>query len=64
MTTACAFGSSVFNTGTVPVLQALLPNAQAVVMPHVGHAPMIERPQATAEDYIRFRERLSPAVSN
>jgi pimeloyl-ACP methyl ester carboxylesterase len=52
------------SVGTVPVLQALLPNAQAVVMPHVGHAPMIERPQATAEDYIRFRERLSPAVSN
>ena len=52
------------SVGTVPVLQALLPNAQAVVMPHVGHAPMIERPQATAEDYIRFRERLAPAVSN
>jgi pimeloyl-ACP methyl ester carboxylesterase len=26
---------------TVPILQALLRNSQAVVMPHVGHAPMI-----------------------
>ena len=52
------------SVGTVPVLQALLPNAQAVVMPHVGHAPMIERPKETAEDYVRFRERLAPAASN
>jgi pimeloyl-ACP methyl ester carboxylesterase len=50
--------------GTVPILQALLPNAQAVVMPHVGHAPMIERPKESAEDYVRFRERLAPAASN
>ncbi len=46
------------SVGTVPVLQTLLPNAQAVVMPHVGHAPMIERPQQTAEDYLRFRASL------
>ena len=46
------------SVGTVPVLKALLPNAQAVVMPHVGHAPMIERPQQTAEDYLRFRSAL------
>ena len=52
------------SVGTVPVLQALLPNAQAVVMPHVGHAPMIERPQATAEDYVRFRDGLAKAASN
>ena len=51
------------SVGTVPILQGLLPNAQAVVMPHVGHAPMLERPQATAEDYIRFREHLSPALN-
>ena len=46
------------SVGTVPVLEALLPHAQAVVMPHVGHAPMIERPQQTAEDYLRFRAAL------
>ncbi len=46
------------SAGTVPVLKALLPNAQAIVMPHVGHAPMIERPQQTAEDYLCFRASL------
>jgi pimeloyl-ACP methyl ester carboxylesterase len=46
------------SVGTVPVLNQLLPNAQAIVMPHVGHAPMIERPQQTAEDYLRFRAAL------
>jgi pimeloyl-ACP methyl ester carboxylesterase len=49
--------------GTVPVLKTLLPNAQAVVMPHVGHAPMIERPQQTAEDYLRFRAQIAQAVA-
>jgi pimeloyl-ACP methyl ester carboxylesterase len=47
------------SVGTVPVLKALLPNAQAVVMPHVGHAPMIERPKQSADDYLRFREQLA-----
>ena len=52
------------SVGTVPVLQALLPNTQAIVMPHVGHAPMIERPKASAEAYLAFRARLAaPAAS-
>jgi pimeloyl-ACP methyl ester carboxylesterase len=50
------------SVGTVPVLKTLLPNAQAVVMPHVGHAPMIERPRQSAEDYLRFRAGLSAAT--
>jgi len=50
------------SVGTVPVLKALLPNAQAVVMPHIGHAPMIERPQESADDYLRFREGLAKAA--
>ena len=50
------------SVGTVPVLEALLPNAQAIVMPHVGHAPMIERPQQSADDYLRFREQLAAAA--
>jgi pimeloyl-ACP methyl ester carboxylesterase len=51
------------SVGTVPVLKTLLPNAQAVVMPHVGHAPMIERPKESAEDYLRFRAGLAPTAS-
>jgi hypothetical protein len=27
-------------------------------VPHVGHAPMIERPQQSAEDDVRFRAAL------
>ena len=49
------------SAGTVPVLQALLPNAQAIVMPGIGHAPMIERPRESAEDYLRFRARIAAA---
>jgi pimeloyl-ACP methyl ester carboxylesterase len=48
----------VLSVGAVPLLKGLLPQAQVVVMPHVGHAPMIERPQQSAEDYLRFREQL------
>jgi pimeloyl-ACP methyl ester carboxylesterase len=50
------------SVGTVPVLKTLLPNAQAVVMPHVGHAPMIERPRQSADDYLRFREQIAAAA--
>ena len=49
------------SVGTVPVLKALLPNAQSVVMPHVGHAPMIERPEESAADYLRFRAQVAAA---
>jgi pimeloyl-ACP methyl ester carboxylesterase len=52
------------SVGTVPVLQALLPNAQAIVMPHIGHAPMIERPRQSAEDYLRFRAGLPSAAAS
>jgi len=51
------------SVGTVPILQALLPDTQAVVMPHVGHAPMIERPKESAEAYLSFREGLDKAAT-
>ena len=37
------------------ILAALMPNAEAVIMPHTGHIPMIERPQETAERFLRFQ---------
>ena len=46
---------------TVPILRSLLPNSTAVVMPHVGHLPMIEQPQQAAQDYLRFRKRIADA---
>jgi pimeloyl-ACP methyl ester carboxylesterase len=53
----------VLSPGAVPLLEALLPRSQAIVMPHVGHAPMIERPQQAAEDYLRFRAGIAHAVA-
>jgi pimeloyl-ACP methyl ester carboxylesterase len=44
---------------TTKDLQRLLPHSQAIVMPHVGHAPMIERPEQCATDYVRFRDALA-----
>jgi pimeloyl-ACP methyl ester carboxylesterase len=49
----------VIDVGTVAILHRKLPRSQVTVMPHVGHAPMIEKPAQTAEDYIRFREALA-----
>jgi len=53
----------VLSADTVPMLKALLPDAQSIVMPHVGHAPMIERPQQAAEDYLRFRAQVGAGVA-
>ena len=38
------------------ILASLMPNAEAVVMPDTGHIPMIERPQETAERFLRFQQ--------
>lgn len=46
------------NVATVEVLRGLLPRSQAVIMPGIGHVPTIERPQQSADDYLRFRSGL------
>lgn len=43
---------------TVPILQKLLPNSQAIVMQEIGHLPMLEAPEKTATDYLKFRTGL------
>lgn len=48
----------VIHVGTAEILHRLLPRSQVLIMPQIGHAPMIERPQQSAEDYLRFREAL------
>ena len=35
-----------------------MPNAQVEIMPRVGHLPMLERPEATAERYLEFLDAL------
>jgi len=49
----------VLSESTVPLLKSLLPNAEAIIMPGVGHAPMIERPEQAADDYLGFRARIA-----
>lgn len=48
-------GDRVLHVGTAHVLHKLMPRSQVVIMQGVGHLPMIERPQESAEDYLRFR---------
>jgi len=40
------------------VLHGLLPHSQVVIMPDIGHLPMMEAPSKTAADYIAFRDSL------
>jgi pimeloyl-ACP methyl ester carboxylesterase len=35
-----------------------MPRSQVIIMPAVGHLPMIERPRQSADDYLRFRAAL------
>jgi pimeloyl-ACP methyl ester carboxylesterase len=53
----------VLDAGTAAILHGKLPRSQVIVMPHVGHAPMIERPEQTAQDYIRFRDALAHEIA-
>lgn len=46
------------NVATAEILHGLLPNSHVIIMPDIGHLPMIERPQQTADDYLRFRGSL------
>ncbi len=38
-------------------LQLLLPKSEKIMMPNVGHCPMLEVPAQTAADYLAWRER-------
>lgn len=48
----------VLHPGAGPILQRLMPQAELIRMPGVGHLPMIERPQECAADYLKFRARV------
>lgn len=51
----------VINVATAGILNKLLPNSRVVLMPGIGHVPMMEAPQKSAEDYKRFRQELVSA---
>jgi len=44
---------------TVNVIKKIIPQSEVIMMKDVGHVPMIEALDETAEDYKRFREGLT-----
>lgn len=40
-------------------LQALLPQSKKIMMPNIGHCPMLEVPQQTAADYLAWRKGMA-----
>ncbi|PRC92374.1 alpha/beta fold hydrolase [Solimicrobium silvestre] len=48
----------VLNVATAEILYKLMPKSRVVIMPNIGHLPMIEDPQQSAEDYLFFRFKL------
>jgi pimeloyl-ACP methyl ester carboxylesterase len=48
----------VLHPGSAGVLQMLLIRSEVVMMPGVGHLPMMEAPEECALDYLRFRASL------
>jgi len=47
------------NPATAEILHQLLPHSQVIIMPGVGHLPMLEKPEQSAADYIKFRTALA-----
>lgn len=43
---------------TVKVIKSIIPQSQVIIMPSVGHVPMVEAVEQTAKDYKAFRETL------
>lgn len=45
----------VLDVSGAAVFQSLLPNGKTIIMPGIGHLPMLEAPRQVAEDYVGFR---------
>jgi pimeloyl-ACP methyl ester carboxylesterase len=39
-------------------LKAIMPNSEVVMMPGIGHLPMLEAPRASAQTYLEFLRRI------
>ena len=48
----------IIHPGTAGVLQMLLTRSEVIMMPGIGHLPMLEAPEKCALDYLRFRATL------
>lgn len=47
------------NVGGAQILAGLMPNASVLILPGIGHLPMVERPREVAQDYLAFRDKLA-----
>ena len=43
---------------TADILHKLMPCSEVIMMKGLGHLPMLEQPGKTAEDYLKFRQRI------
>jgi pimeloyl-ACP methyl ester carboxylesterase len=43
---------------TVNLIKSIIPQSQVIMMPDIGHVPMVEAVEQTAKDYKTFRETL------
>jgi pimeloyl-ACP methyl ester carboxylesterase len=48
----------VVSVETADVLHKLMPQSKVVIMPGIGHVPMIENAEQSARDYMKFRAEL------
>lgn len=48
----------VLDVSGASILHQALPNSRLIIMPGIGHLPMLEAPQRSARDYRRFRASL------
>jgi pimeloyl-ACP methyl ester carboxylesterase len=46
------------NPATADILHKLMPHSEVIMMKGLGHLPMIEQPRLSAQDYLKFREKL------
>lgn len=53
----------VLDVSGAALLADVMPNAQVDIMPRVGHLPMLERPEETAERYLEFLATLDPEAT-
>lgn len=48
----------VLTADAAAVYQAAMPNAEVVMLPGIGHLPMLEAPGRVTDDYLAFRDRM------
>lgn len=53
---------AVLHPAGAAALRAIMPNSEVMMMPGIGHLPMLEAPRKTAHSYLAFLRRLPAAA--